>query len=302
MAGPVAARAEVASLRARGLPKRAIPLVVVPYMGESGRHACEAARVPWMDLSGNAHIVAPGLRIIVDGRPNQFKSPGRPSSVFAPKSARIVRWMLMHPAESFTQRELALATDMTEGYVSRIVSRLEEENYILRGGASGEGEHAPRSRLRVRDATILLDAWKEQYRFSKHHIIRGHVASRSGDALTRAVSDALASCGIEHAATGLSAAWQFTSFAAFRTATFFVKDDPSVAISSALGFRAEPRGSNLWFAVPNDEGVFQGSESRDGVRCVHPIQAFLDLQEHPERAPEAAEHLYANFINPNQHG
>jgi len=49
--------------------------------------------------------------------------------------------------------------------------------------------------------------------------------------------------------------------------------------------------------VPNDAGVFHGAEERDGLRCVHPVQAYLDLKEHPERAPEAAERLRAEFMN-----
>ena len=43
--------------------------------------------------------------------------------------------------------------------------------------------------------------------------------------------------------------------------------------------------------VPNDEGVFHGAEIVDGIRCVHPVQAYVDLKDHPERAPEAAAEL-----------
>ena len=45
--------------------KNAIPLIVVPYMGEVGRERCRQADVQWLDLSGNARIIAPGLRIFV---------------------------------------------------------------------------------------------------------------------------------------------------------------------------------------------------------------------------------------------
>jgi hypothetical protein len=124
-AGSIAVHAQKVSLAAKKLGRRAIPLIAVPFMSDAGRHACEAARVSWFDLSGNGHIVAPGLRVIVQGRPNQFREPGRPSSVFAPKSARVIRWLLAHPERAFSQREIARATEMTEGFVSRIVARLE---------------------------------------------------------------------------------------------------------------------------------------------------------------------------------
>ena len=83
--GPVslaASRARAAADTVDG----AIPLVAVPYMGDVGRRLCEDAGVAWLDLSGNAHIVAEGLRVVISGRPNRFKRRGRPPSAFAPKS------------------------------------------------------------------------------------------------------------------------------------------------------------------------------------------------------------------------
>lgn len=319
-AGPIAAHAEHVAKAATKHRRRTIPLVAVPFMGEAGRRACEAARVAWFDLSGNAHIVAPGIRIIVDGRPDRFRQPGRPASIFAPKSARVVRWLLMHPERSFTQREIARATDMTEGFVSRIVARLEADSYIARVGVSGEGDgfgsgygygagsgagdgdgsggsHQSKPPVRVRDASLLLDAWRDEYDFSKHTVIRGHVAARSGDTLARFVSDTLVADRVEHAATGLAAAWQLTHFAAFRTATFFVTSELSAELKAKLAFREDPRGANLWLVVPNDPGVFHGAKDRDGLRCVHPVQAYLDLKDHPERAVEAAERLRDEFMN-----
>lgn len=303
-----------------------IPLVAVPYMGAVGRRACEDAKVAWMDLSGNARIIASGLRIIVDGQPNRFKSAGRPANVFAPKSARVTRWFLMHPHRPFAQVEIAHATGMYEGFVSRIVSRLENEGYLDRfesedggygmpvgdgdgfgfgeygegspdGDGYGDGRPKAKSLLVVRDPDLLLDAWRASYRFSKHTIIRGHVAARSGDALLKAVGDAFSKHGVEHAATGLAAAWVLDRFAAFRLATFYLPSDPPREALDELGFREEAKGANLWLVVPNDDGVFHGAAEKDGVRCVHPVQVYLDLKDQPERSKEAAEQLRADLLN-----
>jgi hypothetical protein len=70
-------------------------------MGDVGKRICADAGVSWFDLSGNANIVAPGLRILIEGRPNKFGRGGRPSSAFAPKSARIARRLLIDPHRSF---------------------------------------------------------------------------------------------------------------------------------------------------------------------------------------------------------
>jgi hypothetical protein len=291
--GVVADHAKTVASISQRLRRKVTPLLAVPYMTDAGRRACEQARIPWFDLSGNAHIVAPGIRIIVEGRPNRFRTPGRPASVFAPKSARVARWLLMHEGRALTQREIARGTDMTEGFVSRIVSRLEHDSYVLR---------EPSGAVRVRDPGLLLDAWRDEYRFDKHTLVQGHVAARSGDALARSVSDALSVASVEHAATGLAAAWQMTHFAAFRIATFFLAAPLPKGLKEKLSFREEARGANLWLVVPDDIGVFHGAEPRDGVRCVHPVQAYVDLKAHPERATEAAERLRAELLARKRNG
>ncbi len=286
-AAPVAAALKDLQKLARRFPRHVVPILAVPFMGEVGRRLCEEAGVGWIDLSGNAHIVAPGIRVIIDGRPNRFRSAGRPPNLFAPNSSRVARWLLIHPTESFTQRQIARALDMTEGFVSRIVSRLEHEGYIARNESRA---------IRVKDPALLLDAWRETYQFSKHTIHRGHVAARSGDALLRFVSEILTEEGIEYAATGLAAAWALTRFAAFRIATVYIPADPSPALLERLGCQEDPRGSNLWLVVPNDEGVLHGTVEKDKVRCVHPVQVYVDLKGHPERAAEAAERLRAELL------
>jgi hypothetical protein len=273
---------------AGSVSKRAIPIVVVPYMGEVGRRLCEEAGVQWLDLSRNAHIIAPGVRILIEGKPNRFKARGRPSSAFAPKASRIARWLLIHPDTFLAQREIAVATDMDEGYTSRVVGRLEEENLVIR---DDEGA------IRARDPGLLLDAWREAYDFEKHGILRGHIAARSGDALLRSTAETLGKFEVDHAASGLGAAWLMTRFAGFRLVTFYLREQPSAAFLDGLSFREEERGANVWLVVPNDEGVFHGASEREGIRCVHPVQVYLDLAAHPERASEAATELRERYVS-----
>ena len=59
-AASVAMAARSAREFAEQLKKKSIPLVAVPYMGEVGQRLCEETEVCWLDLSGNAHLVAPG--------------------------------------------------------------------------------------------------------------------------------------------------------------------------------------------------------------------------------------------------
>lgn len=278
----VADAARQARRYAAKVGKRALPVVAVPFMGPAGRARCEEASVGWLDLSGNAHLVGPGLRVKIEGQPNRYKGPGRPASAFAPKSSRIARWLLMHPRQSLSQRELATATKMDEGFTSRIVAKLEQDELITRD---------PEGRIRPRDPDLLLDAWAETYSFNKHRILRGHVATRNSEAQLRSMAEVLVKKRQTYAATGLAAAWLLNRFAGFRIVTIYLASPPEAPLLELLGFREAEPGANTWLVVPNDDGVFQGAREQQGIRCVHPVQAYLDLAGHPERAKEAAEQL-----------
>lgn len=266
----------------------AIPLIAVPFMGEAGRERCEEADVAWMDLSGNARICAAGLRIVLSGKPNRFKSLGRPSSAFAPKSSRIARWLLMHPHQFIPQKGIAEATGMGAGFTSRVIARLEEEKLVVRDSQGA---------IRPRDPDLLLDAWREHYDFSKHWITCGHIAARSGEELASLLARALQEDQVDYALTGLGGAWFSTRFAGFRLVSVYLRKPLPPSVLERLGFREESRGANVWWILPKDEGVFHGAQEQDGVRCVNPVQLYLDLAAHPERAKEAAERIRSDLLN-----
>ena len=281
------ASADAASVRAAiqqlGKSKKSeIPIVVVPYMGEVGRRLCEEARVSWLDLSGNADIRAPRLRVLVDGMPNRYVQRGRPATPFAPKSSRLTRWLLIHPSNSFTQRELARATGLDVSQISRLVRRLQEQR-LVRVGENGH--------VALADRKLLLEEWASDYRFQQHRILQGHIPGRSGPETVEHVSRALGDANVSHAFTGLAGAWPYTQASAFRLVTVYVNELPTAARLRAIDFVPNEKGSNAWFVVPVDEGVFDGSRDFDGARYAHPVQVWLDLKEQPERSKEVASDL-----------
>ncbi|MEX2359031.1 MAG: hypothetical protein WEE51_11950, partial [Pirellulaceae bacterium] len=232
-------------------PDAGLPLVVVPFMGEVGRQICEQSQVSWLDLCGNAKIVAPGLRIWVELRPNKFTDRGRPPNVFAPKSSRIARQCLLDPERFQAQVELARRTGLDDGYVSKIVRRLKQENYL---DANEEGA------VRPRDPNLLLDAWRDSYDFSHHQIIKGHVPARSGEHLLQQIASALSQENLEWGATGLGAAWLYSGFATFRIATVYLSSMPPQSLLKEMAFSEELQGANLWLVLPDDDGVFHGGQ------------------------------------------
>ena len=197
----------------------------------------------------------------------------------------------MNPRDWFSQGAIADSTSMDQGFTSRILARLVEDGLVER---NADGEYRPR------DPALLLDAWREVYDFSKHHVIEGHVSARSGDELLHKLSMCLEDADVPFAATGLAGAWLIDHFAGFRIATVYVEDLPEERFLDSIGFRPEPRGANVWLVVPNDTEVIGSGREREAsgelIPCVHPVQVYLDLKGHPERARDAAEKLRERLI------
>jgi len=265
----------------------AVSILVVPYMTAGAAEVAAEEGVNWVDLAGNARIRDDDLYILIQGRPNPFRSRGRPSSPFAPKSARITRVMLLDPSRWWRQRDLAEKTGLDDGTVSRVVRRLVDEALV---------EHRTR-KYRPRDPSLLLTAWADDYRLDKHDIVIAH-ASGSGAEISRELERGFHDAGIQHAFTGLAAAWAYDHFARFRLTSVYVSGDPRQALDR-LKLRRSPKGGNVQLLGPNDNGVFTGAAERDGLTCVAPVQAYLDLRHLSERADEAAEQLRSRHLRWN---
>jgi hypothetical protein len=259
-------------------------------VGEEVAHVCREAGAGYVDLSGNAHIRAPGIRVHVEGKPNRFPSRGRPPSAFAPRSERVTRVLLSSRGRWMLQKDLVRETGLGRGYVSRIVRRL---GSVI--------ERDSRGAVRPRDPKLLLDAWRAEYDFLKHHILQLHLAARDGMGLANAVAGELSRKKLEYAMTGLPAAWLYEPFAEFRLVAVYVRELPEPKWLRKIGAREERCGANLWVVVPRDPGVFYGADFVRRIRCVSPLQVYLDLKGMPERAQEAAEALRKNRLDWSLH-
>ena len=258
-----------------------IPLIGVPYMPPASRRLAAEHGVSWIDLSGNAHLRTPNIFIHVEGKRRKQGSREQRTNPFSPKSSRIARWFLMHPGEEITGGRLADATSVDRGHVSRVLRQLDHDSLIVR---QGRAFATPRPEL-------LLDSWRAEYDFRKHEVSAGHLSSRSGQETLSRVTNSLNRARVDYAATGLAGAWLLTHFASFRLVTIFVRHSVPAALLADLNIRRNERGANIWLVTPNDEGVFTGARDIGETRVAHPVQIYLDLAAHPERAEEAAGEL-----------
>ena len=280
----VAAAAEQLHRHVAAAQLSALGVLVVPYMTKAGARTATGLELNWIDLAGNGHIRDRGLHVRVEGLPNLLPARGRPSTPFAPKSARVSRLMLLDPWRWWRQKVLASETGLDDGHVSRVVRRLDDDLLLDRQGPE----------FRPRDPYALLDAWADDYRFDRHDVVFGHITG-SGMEVADSLHRQLVDSNIDHAFTGLPAAWALGQHARFRLVSVYVAGDPRVA-AGALGLRRGERGANVQVIGPDDEGVFAGARDVHGRTCVSPPQVYLDLLHLPERAKEAAEQLRSDKL------
>jgi hypothetical protein len=268
----------------RRLPGGDVRLLVVPYMGPRARAWAREHGASWADLSGNADIRARDLRILVEGQTNRYAHPGRPGNPFAPKYARVSRALLADADRWWRQRDLCSETGLSDATVSRAVGHLRGAELLE---TDSEGA------VRARAPSVLLDAWAQRYSFAEHRVYKFQAVARSGNAALQALARRLEGTRLTWAATGLAAAYMYTQFADFRLTTIFVEELPRDPES--LGLHPVERGENVWLVIPGDDGVFY-KKAEQSVWCAHPVQVYLDLQSHPERAKEAAIRLRSELL------
>ncbi|MBL8913426.1 MAG: hypothetical protein JNM17_22195 [Archangium sp.] len=272
----------------RAVSDGATPVIVVPALTAPRRAELHERGVNWLDFAGNGHIKAKALFLHVEGR-ELVARPGRPASVFERRGSRLTRAMLLNPQRDWSVTEAARVAALDEGQTSRLMRRLVDAGFLERDASK---------RFRVPDPMQLLRAWRDANDFGAHSLRRGFVPARSGLEATESVQRNLQKSGKvrRYAATGLTAAWAYDSFAAYGLTTFYVDYQLSDALMHELNVRPVDQGGNVWLVEPNDDGVFDGGREVLGLPCVHPAQVWVDLKAHPERSTEAADHLLTEAI------
>jgi len=264
------------------LPRNGRALLAVPFMSKAAAGLCERHDQNWFDLAGNARIVLPGIRVVVEGKLQESKPLGRPENVFATKSERVTHVLMLPGNEAgLAQHELARRTGLGPGFVSRIVRRLHELGLVRRHSGV----------IQVVDRARMLDAWRDGHRFPRERVVAGVIPARTNIEYMRRLATEFERSGVRHAFTGLAAALQLAPFADFHLSTCYIEGEFTIEMRKKVAFLETVRGASTWIVPNADPGVFLGAREAGGFRTVGPLLTYLDLMHHPERAREAADHL-----------
>jgi len=269
---------------------RVYPVVIAPFISPASAEICKEAGVGFADLAGNCHLAFGRVYIEKSAAENPFRKRRVQRSLFAAKSARVLRRLLAEPHRAWRVAQLAEQARVSLGQVSNLRQRLLDEEWAV----------VEKAGLRLSKPRELLAAWRQAYRLEPARSESCYTLLH-GETLDKALRATLVEAGRgQHALlASYSAGRWLAPFA--RVASLYLYADAQGEAALRKHLRLEPpgKGANVSLMRPKDEGVFLDRvEAAEGIWCTSPIQTYLDLAVSGERGAEAAEHLFSERIAP----
>lgn len=250
-------------------------LVVAPWLSPRTRELLEKEGANYLDLSGNILIKTevPALFIRSQGALRD-PSPTRrgEAGLRGPKAGRLIR-TLVDIRPPYGVNELASATELTPGYVSKLLKTLHDESVVERG---------PRGRVVSVDIAGALRTWSETYDVFASNMTRTFIAPPGPSDILRDIG-----AGGERgriAVTGSFAAVQVAPPIAAPALLALYVDDAD-ALSKELRLLPADAGANVVLMAPFDEVIWKRTRRAGGLDYVAAAQVVVDCLTGNGRMP-----------------
>jgi DNA-binding Lrp family transcriptional regulator len=262
----------------------AVPVLVARYLSPQRQAMCQDEGICFIDLSGNVHIRYKSLYVERIGFSNKFPEERRGRDPFSDKASLILREVLKGGKHLWGIRELAQATNLNPGYVSRMAKELESRHYITRVN----------SKMKLRDPEGILDDWVRNYNLKKNKFFGYFFMSASSADVLEKLRGLGIPDSIDYALSVQAGANMVAPYAVFKEVHIYVGDPKTLAyFEEKLNLSKVEQGANIVLMLPYyKHSVFYDSRIIQGLRVVSDIQLYLDLHEYPVRGLEQAEHLF----------
>ena len=260
-------------------------LLIAPALSDLLVRHCRNHGVNCADLNGRLSIRAEGL--VIDRQPEkgrQYSPHLRAPDPFQAKSSRLVRALLTHRGQRWTQSELIEQTGLSPGLISRLVQRLEREGILSKtGGRRGQS-------IELAQFDALLDQWARKDNWRGRTTIQQYslVTSDLEEIALRLVR---AFAGGELAFTQWFSANFRQPYTTPPVVSAYVSHWPDVPTEKEIRARRVVDGGALWLIVPQDAGVFRETQKVGEYVLVCDVQIYLDLLQVGLRGPDQAQAL-----------
>jgi hypothetical protein len=255
-------------------------LIVAPWLSARTQERLRNEGLSYIDLTGNAWIAVqhPAVFIRTAGATRNPEPRERDvARLRGPKAGRLVR-MLIDVRPPYGVRQLAEATELTPGYVSRLLDALDREALVDR---SRKGE------VEAVDYPALLRRWVDTYDVLKTNKAQRFIAPEGAARALERLRDVTA--GGRNAVTGSFAAVRLAPVAAPALLLIYVEDISRT--TTALNLLPADEGANVVLLRPFDRVVWDRVAAEDGITYVAPSQAAADCLTGTGRMPSEGEAL-----------
>lgn len=256
-------------------------LVVAPWLSPRTRALLAGDGMNYLDLTGNAlvRLENPGLYIETHGAARDpSPAPRGRARVGGPKAARVIR-ALLDVRPPYRVSELASATRLTAGYVSRLLDALDQDALI---------ERSKRGRVESVDIGDLLRRWAETYDVLATNRAESFLAPRGAQATLEGLARSTAADQL--AVTGSFAAVRLVTVAA--PALLAIYCESVTRLTDALELIPADHGANVALLRPFDPVVFERTDDPGGgMRFVAPSQIAVDCLTGNGRMPAEGDAL-----------
>ena len=255
-------------------------LVVAPWLSARTQELLRDEGINYIDLTGNVFIRLdfPAVFIRTTGATRNPEPQTREvARLRGPKAGRLVR-TLIDVRPPYGVRELAGATRLAPGYVSRLLDALDRDALV---------DRSPKGVVLAVDFAALLRRWTESYDVLTSNETRRFIAPEGAGRSFERLRDLAATGAIS--VTGSFAAVRLAPVAAPALLLLYVEDMAKVI--DGLNLLPADEGANVVLLRPFDQVVWDRVDRDDGITYVAPSQAAADCLTGTGRMPSEGEAL-----------
>ena len=261
-------------------------IFVAPYIAPRSAAICKESGIGYVDLSGNCSIAFQQIFINREKSGNQYPFKTGLSSIYSPKSERILRVLLVYPYRTWKAIDLAEEAQVSLGMITQVSKKLIEEEWLKK---TSQG-------ISLTQPEKLLVDWSNNYTI-KRNVQNNYYSMKPLQDLEIEIADTCRKLNIPYALTGFSASNRLAPMVRGQRAMLYVSRDID-SVAEKVGLKPVESGANIILIQPYDDGVFWNAKSIGDLEISEPVQVYLDLKRYPGRGEEAADFLFREVINP----
>lgn len=274
----------------KNYPGKVYGVLMAPFLSNASREILKGEGLGWLDWAGNSFLSFSSIHIQMErSQSNPFKTRRQQVSLFAPKSAQLLRLFLTQPGP-WKVESMAKRAGVSLGQVSKVRKLLLEREY---------GAIDPAGGLILKNGNALLDAWRAVAKPPQVRM-RAYTALH-GPALEMKLAElfGLRTGPGSYVLASHSVARRIAPFARMSGEMFYADSVGQAILKRTLDLSPVDQGENITIYAPPDARMWdEAIELPGGLRGAGLVQTYLDLCSAGERSSEAGDHLRREKIAP----